>query len=66
LALKTDAMENGNIIKDLGKINPAKKVYFAFAPPLVISGNGREEHQAINAFILEKLESWGAPKLPAT
>ncbi|MDR0476474.1 MAG: 1-acyl-sn-glycerol-3-phosphate acyltransferase [Desulfobulbaceae bacterium] len=63
LALKTDAMENGRIIKELGKINPERTVHFAFAPPLTISGTGREEHQAINAFILEKLDAWGVPRL---
>ena len=65
LALKTDAMENGKIIKELGKINPERTVHFAFAPPLTVSGNGRDEHQAINAFILEKLDAWGAPRLTA-
>jgi len=65
LALKTDAMENGKLIKDLGRINPAREVHFSFAPPLAISGNGREQHQAINAFILEKLHSWQQPPLPA-
>lgn len=66
LALKTDAMENGGIIKELGKIHPERTVHFAFAPPVVIAGNGREEHQAINTFILEKLTSWGAPRLTAS
>jgi 1-acyl-sn-glycerol-3-phosphate acyltransferase len=65
LALKTDAMENGKIIKDLGRINPARTVHFSFAPPLAISGNGREQHQAINAFILEKLRLWEERQLPA-
>jgi len=65
LALKTDAMENGKLIKDLGRINPARRVHFSFAPPLTISGNGREQHQAINAFILEKLRSWEEGQLPA-
>jgi len=65
LALKTDAMANGSIIKDLGKIYPQRTVHYAFAPPLAISGNGRDEHQAINAFILEKLDSWGVPQLTA-
>ena len=65
LALKTDAMENGTIIKELGKIRPERMVHFAFAPPLAISGNGHEEQQAINAFILEKLDTWGAPRLTA-
>ena len=65
LALKTDAMENGRIIKELGKINPERLVRFAFAPPMTINGNGRDEHEAINAFILEKLDVWGAPQLTA-
>jgi len=65
LALQTDAMENGTMIKELGRINPARRVHFSFAPPLAISGNGREQHQAINAFILDKLHSWEQRPLPA-
>jgi len=58
-ALLTDAWENGKYFKDLGKINPAKKVRFAFGEPIWVSGRGSAEHQAIIRFIGGKLEDWG-------
>ncbi|MDR3090180.1 MAG: 1-acyl-sn-glycerol-3-phosphate acyltransferase [Desulfobulbaceae bacterium] len=65
LALKTDAMENGAIIKELGRINPTRTVHFRFAPPLAIADNGKAAHQAINAFIQEQLSAWGQGQLSA-
>ena len=58
LALKTDAWTNGKLIKDLGKIQPAKDVHFAFGPPLAITGKGKEEHQQVINFISRKLDGW--------
>ncbi len=58
LALKTDAWQNGKMFKDFGRIDKNKIVHFAFGKPLEVSGRGREEHQAINDFILEKLGNW--------
>jgi 1-acyl-sn-glycerol-3-phosphate acyltransferase len=59
LALKTDAWGNGKFAKDFGKIDPAKRVHFAFGPPLRVQGRGAEEHEAIVAFITEHLRAWG-------
>lgn len=58
LALKTDAWGIGKYIKDLGRIDPSKKVYFAFGAPLWIKGSGTEEHQVIIEFIQKKLRQW--------
>ncbi len=58
LALKTDAWTNGKLIKDLGKIQPARDVHFAFGAPLNITGKGKEEHQQVIDFISRKLEEW--------
>ncbi len=58
LALKTDAWGIGKYIKDLGRIDPSKKVYFAFGEPLWIKGSGSEEHQIIIEFIQNKLVQW--------
>ncbi len=58
LALKTDAWTNGKWIKDLGKIQPATDVHFAFGPPLTIEGKGKEEHQKVIEFISAKLNGW--------
>lgn len=59
VAMVTDAWENGKYFKDLGKINPTKKVRFAFGEPIWVSKRGSAEHQAIVRFIVGKLEEWG-------
>lgn len=58
LALKTDAWGIGKYLKDFGRIEPSKKIYFAFGEPLRIKGSGSEEHQIIIEFIQNKLNEW--------
>jgi len=58
LALLTDAWRNGKYIKDLGPIDPSKKVFFAFGKPLWVNGRGTDEHHAIIQFVQRKLEGW--------
>lgn len=58
VALLTAAWEKGKIFKDLGKIDPSKRVHFAFGEPIAIGGRGMREHQAIIHFIKGKLEAW--------
>jgi 1-acyl-sn-glycerol-3-phosphate acyltransferase len=59
VALLTDAWGNGKRLKDFGRIDPSRKVHFAFGEPLRITGRGDEEHQKIVAFIIGKLKEWG-------
>lgn len=58
LALKTDAWGNGRYLKDFGKIDPEKKVYFAFGRPFRIKGRGDEGHKDVLEFISNKLREW--------
>ena len=58
IALKTDAWGNGKKLKDFGKIDPSKKVYFSFGEPMLIKDRGVEEHNAVIAFIEEHLRDW--------
>lgn len=58
LALLTDAWENGKRLKDFGRINPSKKVHFAFGEPFEVQGKGSEEHQRIVDFVQEHLKRW--------
>lgn len=58
LALKTDAWRNGKRLKDFGAIEPDKKVYFEFGPPIDSSGNSREIQENIVQFIQDNLQSW--------
>ena len=60
IALKTDAWGNGKLIKDFGKIDPAKEMHFAFGEPFCVHGRGAEEHDAVIEFILRHLREWGA------
>jgi len=65
LALKTDAWGNGALLKDFGKIDPAKTVHFAFGEPLRVQGNGAAEHHQVVEFIRDRLVSWGGSVAPA-
>ncbi|MCJ8332373.1 MAG: 1-acyl-sn-glycerol-3-phosphate acyltransferase, partial [Lentisphaeria bacterium] len=59
LALKTDFWGNGKIIKDLGKISPAKTVHFEFSEPVIVE-NTKVEHQKVIDFIQNCLKKWNA------
>ena len=58
VALKTDAWGNGKRLKDFGRIDPLKKVYFSFGEPFEVKGKGTEEHQQIIDFIQGNLTKW--------
>jgi 1-acyl-sn-glycerol-3-phosphate acyltransferase len=60
IALKTDAWGNGERIKDFGKIDPSKKVYFSFGRPMMVKDRGVEEHNAVIAFIEKHLKQWNS------
>ncbi len=63
VAIVSDAWSNGRIIKDYGKIDPSKKVYFSFGEPIYVKGNGAEEHLQVIDFIKAKFISWGRKDL---
>ncbi len=63
LALITDAWGNGKLIKEMGKIDPSKKVFFEFGKPMKVEGNGSAQHQAVLSFIEQKFKEWGRPEL---
>ncbi|BCL62299.1 1-acyl-sn-glycerol-3-phosphate acyltransferase [Desulfomarina profundi] len=58
LALKTDAWQNGRMVKDFGRLDVKKTAYFSFGKSLRVEGKGNEEQAAINNFIAEKLRGW--------
>jgi 1-acyl-sn-glycerol-3-phosphate acyltransferase len=59
IALQTYAWGNGKHLKDFGRIDPSKKVCFAFGEPLAVTGNGAAEHRKIIEFISSALKTWG-------
>lgn len=60
LALMTDAWAIGRRIPDLGRIDPSRKIRFAFGPPLVVEGRGVAAQEALIDFIRGKLATWQA------
>jgi 1-acyl-sn-glycerol-3-phosphate acyltransferase len=60
LALLTDAWGNGVRLKDFGKIDPSKKVYFSFGETIEVKGKGTDEHQLVVDFIQKHLALWQA------
>ncbi|MBN1448487.1 MAG: 1-acyl-sn-glycerol-3-phosphate acyltransferase [Bacteroidetes bacterium] len=61
VALKTDAWENGNMLKDFGAIVPERSVHIRFGSPLTVDANGRAQQEAVVAFIQDNLRRWNAP-----
>jgi 1-acyl-sn-glycerol-3-phosphate acyltransferase len=58
-ALKTDFLENGRWLRDLGPVRREKNIFFEFAEPIMeISGNGKDEHNKIIEFISAKVAEW--------
>jgi 1-acyl-sn-glycerol-3-phosphate acyltransferase len=60
VALETGAWGLGRPIADFGPIDPARKVRFAFGPPLTVEGRGTAEQAKIIQFIQAKLDLWAA------
>ena len=58
MALKTDFVRTGKILRDLGPVDHRKEVYFEFGDPLTITGNGKEQHKQIIEFIKSRVDSW--------
>lgn len=59
LALKTDFQSLGKWVKDMGRVHRDRKVHFRFGEPLTVTGNGRDQQEAIIRFIAEQYKSWG-------
>lgn len=57
-ALKTDAWGVGKRIKDFGPIQPEKTVHIRFGEPMMVRGNGKEQHNRIVEFIQNNLAKW--------
>ena len=60
LALRTDFLGNGKLVKDLGPIHRHNPVWFEFGTPIpAITGVGKEEHEQVIRFIAERVKAWG-------
>jgi len=59
IALKTDFQGYGKYIKDMGKIDPSKKIHIKFGRLLNVEGKGQATHEHIVKFIAENVKQWG-------
>ena len=60
MALKTDFLECGKLVRDLGPIFPKRPVRFEFGAPLTITGNGQEQQKQVVEFIKAAFARWEA------
>ena len=60
VALKTDLLGIGRFIRDFGKVDRSKKVWFKFGEALPPDMNKREVHARCVDFIVSSLREWGA------
>lgn len=58
VALKTDFLQPGALVKDLGPVVPGRDLRFRFGAPIVASGNGKEAHGQVIHFIEKTLAEW--------
>lgn len=58
IALRTDAWGVGKLIKEFGRIDPAKPVHIAFGEAIDPGARGNASHQTVIEFIQSKLEGW--------
>lgn len=61
LALRSDAWGQGKWIKDAGRIDPERPVHMVFGEPIHVTGQGREAHEQVVAFIRQHFQEWGLP-----
>lgn len=60
LALRTDFLQNGKLLKDLGPIRRKRPIWFEFGEPIMeVKGTGKDEHKAVVNFIASRLKEWG-------
>ncbi len=58
LALKTDFLKFGRLIRECGPLCPQNDIRLEFGPPIQIQGTGREEHLQIVEFIGQRHQKW--------
>ena len=59
IAVKTDFLQNGRVLKDFGPIKRENEVYLKAGAPIRVEGNGKEAHQKVIEFIQTNLKEWG-------
>lgn len=58
IALKTNFWTNGKVLNDFGPLDQAQPIHFEFGPPIIIKGQGKQEHEQVTDFIKSRLALW--------
>lgn len=58
MALKTDFLECGKLVRDLGPIHPERPVRFEFGPALTVENGGQEQQRQVVEFIRNAFANW--------
>ena len=61
LAVRTDFLQTGKLIKDFGIVDPRKPILFACGPVLMPDMGAKKMHEKSVAFIEGKIKAWGLP-----
>jgi 1-acyl-sn-glycerol-3-phosphate acyltransferase len=59
LALKTDFLGIGKLVKDIGRLDRSKTVQFRIGPPMHVEKDTRKVHAETVSFIAAQLREWG-------
>ncbi|MBL7077994.1 MAG: 1-acyl-sn-glycerol-3-phosphate acyltransferase [Kiritimatiellae bacterium] len=59
LALKTDFMRVGKVVRDFGSLDRALPIHFRFGPPIMPPFKSRDAHATVVDFIRKCLIDWG-------
>lgn len=58
MALKTNFVKTGKIVRDLGPVKQKEEIFFDFGKPINVDGNGKEAHLQVIEFIQNRLSAW--------
>lgn len=58
MALKSDFWGNGKLIKEFGPLHRNEHVHIEFGAPFYVTGNGKEDHERVTQWIIERLKTW--------
>lgn len=58
IAVKTDFLQIGKILRDFGPVDREKVIHLEFGQRISLQGSGREEHERILEFIDSRIDKW--------
>jgi 1-acyl-sn-glycerol-3-phosphate acyltransferase len=59
IALKTDFLGLGKVIRDFGAVDRSRTVHMSCGPPIQVEDNGKKAHRRAVEFIAAELRAWG-------